>query len=618
MLFFDRLQNFVSGLGTAKDKRVGNAFVFQQIDPAQLVAMHRSDWMARKVVDIIPDDMTREWREWKADEAIVEAIEKVERAPQINIQSKVNEAMQLARLRGGALLILGVDYGKPEDELVIDRVGKDALKYVHILGRDQVSYSEINRDITSPYYGEPTMWTFTSNTGGVVNIHPSRVIKFIGATILDKSSVPDEIWGDSILQVVYDAIQNAASSQEHTASLIPEAKTDVLYIPSLSKYLENEKTTQKLTERFTYANTMKSMFNMLLLEGDGNGAGEKWEQKTISFAQYPELLRQYLQVASGAADIPMVRFLQDAPSGLGSNGEVTLKNYYDRIGADQRNDLSPALWRFDEIAIRSATGSRDPKIYYEWAPLYSQTEKERAEVFKLNAEAARAIVGSGTGQELITREAVSKSLISRIEEDGNLPGLAAAVEEYGDLEENEPTEEELAAAAGAAQAANSNNVTRMQQAANDAAPRTLYVSRKVVNAADLIEWAKGQGFKTTIPADDLHVTIAYSRTPVDWMKVGESWASELKVAAGGPRLMERFGEARVLLFKAAELDWRHENIKAAGDSWDHSEYQSHITISYDPESPDLQHVEPYQGEIILGPELFAEVKEDWQAGISEE
>jgi len=617
MLLFDRLQNFVSGLGTAKDKRVGNAFVFQQIDPAQLVAMHRSDWMARKVVDIIPDDMTREWREWKADEAIVEAIEKVERAPQINIQAKVNEALQLARLRGGSILVLGVDVGSPEEELVIERVGKDTLKYVHVLGRDQVSYTDINRDITSPYYGEPTMWEFTSKNGQMVRIHPSRVVKFIGAPILDKYTAPDEVWGDSVLQVVYDALQNAASSQEHTASLIPEAKTDVLYIPSLSKYLENEKTTQKLTERFTYANTMKSMFNMLLLEGDGNGAGEKWEQKTISFAQYPELLRQYLQVASGAADIPMVRFLQDAPSGLGSNGEVTLKNYYDRIGADQRNDLSPALWRFDEIAIRSATGGRDPKIYYEWAPLYSQTEKERAEVFKLNAEAARAIVGSGAGQELITREAVSKALISRIEEDGNLPGLAAAVEEYGDLEENEPTEEELAAAA-ATQAANSSNVTRMQQAANDAAPRTLYVSRKVINAADLIAWAKGQGFKSTLPADDLHVTIAYSRDPVDWMKVGESWAGELKVAAGGPRLMERFGEARVLLFKAAELDWRHERIKAAGASWDHPEYQSHITISYDPESPDLESIEPYQGEIILGPEIFAEVKEEWGNDITEE
>lgn len=453
MLLFDRLQNLISGLGTAKDKKVGNAFVFTPIDPQQLIAMHRSDWMGRKVVDIIPDDMTREWREWKADEAVVEAIEKVERAPQINIQAKVNEAMQLARLRGGSLMILGVDAGQPGEELVLERIGKDALKYVHVLGRDQVSYTDINRDITSPYYGEPTMWQFTSKTGTSVEIHPSRVIRFIGAQILDKSAAPDELWGDSVLQIVYDALQNAASTQEHTASLIPEAKTDVIYMPGLSEVLRNPVTTQQLTERFTYANTMKSMFNMLLLEGNGgtgeNAQGEKWEQKTISFSQFPELLRQYLQVAAGAADIPLVRFLQDAPSGLGSNGEVTLKNYYDRIGADQRNKLSPALWRFDEVCIRSATGARDPAIYYEWAPLYSQTEKERAEVFKIYADGARAIVGTTAGQELIIREAVSKALISRIEEDGNLPGLAAAVDEYGTIEEQEPSDDELAAAAAA-------------------------------------------------------------------------------------------------------------------------------------------------------------------------
>lgn len=622
MMLLDRLSNFVSGLGTSKDKKIANVYGFNLIDAQQLNAMHRSDWMARKVVDIIPDDMTREWREWQAEENIVEEIERVERQPQVNIQAKVNEAMQLARLRGGAVLVLGVDgAGLPSEELMLDRVKQGALKYVHVLGRDQVSYADINRDITSPFYGQPIMWTVSNSNGGKVDIHPSRVILFVGAPILDKTNAESEVWGDSVLQIVYDAIQNAASSQEHTASLIPEAKTDVIYIPNLSKYLENEASTQKLTQRFTYANTMKSMFNMLLLEGDGAGAtgnGERWEQKTINFGQFPELLRLFLQVAAGAADIPLVRFLQDAPSGLGSNGETTLKNYYDNIGARQTNWLGPAMWRFDEVCIRSATGKRDPSIYYQWAPLYTQTEKERAEVFKMYADGARTLVGSGTGQEIIARDAVSQALINRLVEDGNLPGLAEAVEEFGAIGEQEPTEEELAAAAGAQQAANTKNVTRMQQAANDAAPRTLYVSRKVVNAADLIEWAKGQGFKTTLPADDLHVTIAFSRTPVDWMKVGESWASELKVAAGGPRLMERFGEASVLLFKAAELDWRHENIKAAGASWDHSEYQSHITISYDPESPALGSVEPYQGEIILGPELFAEVKEDWAEGLAED
>jgi phage-related protein (TIGR01555 family) len=354
MLMLDRLSNFVSGLGTAKDKKIANSFGFELLSPVELNAMHRSDWMSRKVVDIIPDDMTREWREWKAKEADVELIEKAERAPQINIQAKVNEAMQLARLRGGAAIVLGLRDADPSEELVLESVGKDDLIYAHVLGRDDISFLDIIRDVTSPYYGEPSMYQVKSENGVQANVHPSRVIRFVGAPILDRTLQQNDCWGDSILQIVYQAVQNAASSQEHIASLIPEAKTDVLYIPGLSKIINNEATRKQLTDRFSYANTMKSMFNMLLLESSGqaNVEGEKWEQKTINFGQFPELMRQFLQVAAGAADIPLARFLQDAPSGLGSNGESALKNYYDKIGADQRNKLSQNLWRFDEVCIR--------------------------------------------------------------------------------------------------------------------------------------------------------------------------------------------------------------------------------------------------------------------------
>src|SRR5690606_28146793 len=75
------------------------------------------------------------------------------------------------------------------------------------------------------------------------------------------------------------------------------------------------------------------------------------------------------------------------------------------------------------------------------------------------------------------------------------------------------------------------------QELTDATPRPLYVHRKVKNAAEIIAWAKSQGFATTLPAEDMHVTIAFSRAPVDWMKVGEAWTSsengELTVKPGG-------------------------------------------------------------------------------------
>jgi len=191
-----------------------------------------------------------------------------------------------------------------------------------------------------------------------------------------------------------------------------------------------------------------------------------------------------------------------------------------------------------------------------------------------------------------------------------LPGLDAAIEEYGKLSEQEPSDEELAASA-AAQAAAKPATTPTA----DAAPRTLYVRRDVLNAAEIVKWAKAQGFTDIVP--DLHVTITYSRTPVDWMKMGDNWSDNgkggLTIPAGGPRLMEAFGdngEAKVLSFASSALSWRHEDMKRSGASSDREEYQPHVTISYAADGPDLSEVEPYRGKIELGPEIFEELRED--------
>lgn len=157
----------------------------------------------------------------------------------------------------------------------------------------------------------------------------------------------------------------------------------------------------------------------------------------------------------------------------------------------------------------------------------------------------------------------------------------------------------------------------------DATPRPLYVHRKVTNAAEILAWAKAQGFGTTLEADDLHVTIAFSRDPVDWMKAGADWSSRedggLRVQPGGARMLEQFdGGAVVLLFNSSELSWRHHAIREAGASWDYPDYQPHITITYQPGAVDLSTVEPYRGAIELGPEVFEPLDEDWKQKVRED
>ena len=145
--------------------------------------------------------------------------------------------------------------------------------------------------------------------------------------------------------------------------------------------------------------------------------------------------------------------------------------------------------------------------------------------------------------------------------------------------------------------------------------KPLYVHRPVINSVQVIAWAKEQGFKTTLPADDLHVTVCFSREPMDWMAAGDNF-DDLR-ASGGVRRLRRFGEAIVLTFENADLERRHQQFADCGASWDHDGYHPHVTISYDPDFVIKKRMAAYDGPIELGPEVYEPVKEDWKDDIKE-
>lgn len=154
-----------------------------------------------------------------------------------------------------------------------------------------------------------------------------------------------------------------------------------------------------------------------------------------------------------------------------------------------------------------------------------------------------------------------------------------------------------------------------------ARPRTLYICRKVQNAGEIISWAKKQGFKTTLPAEELHTTVMYSRVPVDWMKMdsGYSGRQTIYIPEGGPRIVEPLGDqgAIVLMFTAPELEHRNRELRSKGASWDWPGYQPHVTITWDGKGVDLDKVEPFTGQIILGPEEYKEIDDDFKSKLVE-
>ncbi len=607
----DGLASAIAGLGTERDKAASVYYTDPTIDVQQLVAAYRTSWLPRKIIDIPALDSCRAWRSWQAKNPQIEKLEAEEK--RLGVQSKILEARKKARLFGGAAIY--IDLGDDaSQELDPDTVKAGGVRFLTVLTSRQLQPGEIETDPLSPFYGRPKDYSIVAGTTAQVKVHPSRLVIFIGNEMPDRdiTSGAAFAWGDSVLTSVLEAVKQADATTANIASLIFEANVDVVTMEGLMNYVGTADGERKITERYRIAASGKGINRMLILDGN-----EKYERKSASFATLPDLMDRFFQNVSGAADIPMTRLFGMSPGGLNASGESDLRNYYDRIASSQSLEMQPAMSLLDECLIRSALGSRDPNIHYVWNPLWQLGEKEKAEIFKAKSDAARTIAGKGQEEPLMPIDVISEALTNELIEDGTLAGLEAASEKYGTLAEQEEDPEDVDASL-TPPPANANEPTdrRKLNVAKDAAPRTLYVSRRVTNAAAIIRWAKSQGFETTLPAADMHVTIAFSRTPVDWFAAGESWASEIKISAGGPRQMGQFGDATVLRFSSRELGWRHREIEEAGATWDWPEYAPHITISYGFKG-DLSKVEPYQGEIVLGPELFAGVREDWAEGIKE-
>lgn len=607
-MMFDNLRSLVSGMGDkVRDKAASTEYYMNFTSDDQLYAAYRSSWIAKKAVDIPAFDSLRKGRNWTATEDQITAIEAEEH--RLGYWPKVLDAMIRGRLFGGAALLIGngdVDLMQP---LEPSRIRKEGIKYLNVLTKRELTPGDLDSNLASPTYGQP-LWYTMSNAVSVsaaeVRIHPSRLVRFVGNPIRDEYFAKSSIyagWGESVLESIFTAVKNADSGAQNMTTMLFEANVDVINIPDFMSSLSDPGYDERFHQRLSLAAAAKGINGMLVLDGN-----ETYSRKQMSFAGIPDVVMTLLQIVAGAADIPITRFLGQSPAGLSSTGEGDMKNYYDRLNSIQSLEITPTTHILDECLIQSALGARPAEVFYLWAPLEQTNEKEKAEIGKMHADTVTALSNAA----IFTQEELRTVVANQMIESGFYPGLENAMAETGDDWEEliNGTPEEQAAEAAAAAAG--NRQPNLKVVGADMAPRPLYVRRDVLNGEEIHAWAKAQGFSSALPADDLHITIVYSKEPVDWMKMGAAWEDEVTIPAGGPRVIEQFGEGAIVLRVSSEtLQWRHQMMRARGASSDYEEYSPHITITYKgkPDVTDIERIVPYAGKIELGPEIFEDIKE---------
>lgn len=376
----DALENLIANMGTSQDKRAYSKFnnnkrLSATGNKQELTDLYRTNWLAGKIVDIIPEDMTREWREFNGDIDPKTIGKLVAEEDRLQLSNAFCQAHKWARLYGTSFIIMSIDDGQtPDKPLDIKRIKKGGLRHIKVVDRHRLNHADQQpvADPLNPYYGFPEMYRFHETS---VRIHCSRVLRFDGIELPFTDFRENNYFSDSILDRLYDDIINLTTVTTGAATMVYDTNVDIMKIKGLMDYLQSAEGEILLRKRFTLAGLQKSFNNMLLLDNE-----EDYTSKTNTFAGLPDLIDRYNQLVTAGADVPATRLFGSSATGFNATGEGDQKNYYDKLKSDQKTDYKPRLDYFDKIMAQSLGIGLDADLSYEFVSLFQMTPKEQAEL----------------------------------------------------------------------------------------------------------------------------------------------------------------------------------------------------------------------------------------------
>lgn len=396
----DAFTNMLARLGAGTPNLLeGTEYTTERMtrDFATLNALYRESWIVRRIVDVIPADMLKNWITITSgiEPAVEKKISLALRRTQLI--DKLKRGMQWGRLYGGALGIMlvkhqGNDLTTP---LRLDYIMPGDFAGMIIFDRwNGVSpSSELVDDVTDPEYSYPKYYTISDPTnGGMVQIHHSRCIRFPGNLLPYWEELSELQWGASVIEPVMDDLKKRDNVSWNIAQLTFMANLRVLKMEDLGQLLAS---TDAISQRELY-NTIQAqnilMSNMGLQIMDSK---DSMETHQYTFGGLADVYQQFLMDIAGAAEMPVTKLFGRSPAGLNATGESDLQNYYDMIAEKQESYLRPILNKVLPPFIISTLGSMPDDFDFDFDPVAEPSDKERAELAKTGTDNVVAAFNAG-------------------------------------------------------------------------------------------------------------------------------------------------------------------------------------------------------------------------------
>lgn len=384
----DGWENFFTGLGVqGKDKRTGASVTWRRFSEREVENLHDADDIAHRVVNLIPDEGTKKWIEFKtpSNPELVDKI--IAEDDRLKVKSRVNQAWAYSRLYGGAAIFIaandGLDLSEPLNLLRVYEV-----KSLTVLHRFEIFCQELDYDISSQNYGLPLYYTVAPrNSSSLYRVHYSRIVRFDGSKLSKGSFESNDYWHDSVLTKLFNVLRNFNLAHDSAASVLQDFNISILKLKNLADIIGGDET-NLLTDRVKLMGLSKSILGSIVIDAEHEDISNLSTPLT-GVDKVMEKINERLVAATG---LPHTIILGEGSTGkLSGAGESEDKNFKSLVANQQELILPEPLDYIYDVILSAKKGPTQGKIpddfTYAFRPLWQPNDKEVAEVRKIMAEA---------------------------------------------------------------------------------------------------------------------------------------------------------------------------------------------------------------------------------------
>jgi phage-related protein (TIGR01555 family) len=407
------LVNALTGLGVpAKDKTAATKVGFQLLlTEAELESLYTSG-IPRRYVDAIADEILRhrptitlggDSEDGASD--LITNFEQFLQATQFAFA--LSEVIKLQRLYGGAGLVLLIDDGgQPDEPVELNRIR--AVRGYVPLSRHEL----IPEDVSITDYSRPSHYRITTaqritpdQTSGYVNlrIHHTRVARFDGLYLPWNQRARNTGWGQSVLQLIWNAFKRYETAMSGLESMTSDSDVFVHKIPGLFNRIAagNE---ADLRKRLEANNLSRSVYGGMVVDVEEEISFINRALSNIATATDPFI--KDLQAATGW---PASILMGDSPGGLGKEGRYEERVWSSLVEQWQEVYCRTAITEVFTYILASREGPTRGRIPESWSvhfpSVFTQTDKEKAELHQLKAASDVQYIQMGVLNALEVREA---------------------------------------------------------------------------------------------------------------------------------------------------------------------------------------------------------------------